>query len=935
MADRRNGRWDGLRTRTALVCGGALALLLTIGMARADRADAWAGINTLSAETSSTQAGGHPNVDVNSLFDTVTTKGLEPDGSPHVEPPLKGTCGCDDARVIIDHFPTGFIGDPHAVPTCQLEELGKEECPVESQVGVIVIYTALFTGQVPLFNLQPHPDEAGLVGFEVPLSNNTVFISLSARTDADYGLDATATPIFHVLPLYGVDIHLFGVPADPKNDVHRFPSPLSGLGACFATWPANCFEKESDAPMVPYLQNPTTCGVPLSMGETIEYYGGAIVHAETPWPETTGCDQLSFNPNLSAHPTTEQADTASGLDVELNVPQPQSPTVPSPSELRATTVTLPEGVSINPNAADGKTSCSDAQAAFGTKLAADCPEAAKVGLLEISSSALPGPIDGAIYLGDPLPGNKYRIFLTADGFATHLKLAGSVHPDPVSGRMVVTFLDLPQSPLQRFSMHFFGSERGLLATPERCGTYSVGSEFVPWDGALASQKSTSFFTISSGPNGVCPGPQRPFEPHLVAGSSENTAGAHSSFGLVLSRDDGDQNLSGVTIKAPPGFAATLRGIPYCSDAALNAAALTTSTGLAELAAPSCPASSQVGSSIAGSGAGTHPLYLPGRVYLAGPYKGSPLSLAIITPAVSGPYDLGDVVVRTAISVDPTTAEVTATSDPLPEIVDGIPLRLRSVLVHLDRPNFALNPTSCRKLSVDATVLGDEGGVASPSTHYQAANCGDLAYGPKLTLNLTGGLKRRGHPAIHALFTVKPGQSNTRLVSVALPNGELLDNSHIGNVCTRSQFAANACPASSAIGSAEATSPLLDNPVKGSVYLRSGAGKLPDLAMDLEGQIDIELVGTIDTLKGGSLRTTFKTVPDVPVSRFKLDLAGGKKGLLVNSRSLCASPKDAMVKMIGQNGKATTGKVRLRAGCGAKVKHKRHRRHDSSQGDNRR
>jgi hypothetical protein len=382
----------------------------------------------------------------------------------------------------------------------------------------------------------------------------------------------------------------------------------------------------------------------------------------------------------------------------------------------------------------------------------------------------------------------------------------------------------------------------------------------------------------------------------------------------------------VTIKAPPGFAATLRGIPYCSDAALNAAALTTYTGLAELAAPSCPASSQVGVSMSGSGAGTHPLYLPGRVYLAGPYKGSPLSLAIITPAVSGPYDLGNVVVRTAISVDPITAEVSATSDPLPGIVDGIPLRLRSVLVHLDRRNFALNPTSCRKLSVDATVLGDEGGVATPSTHYQAANCGDLAYGPKLTLNLTGGLKRRGHPAIHALFTAKPGQSNTRLVSVALPNGELLDNSHIGNVCTRSQFAANACPASSAIGSAEATSPLLDNPVRGSVYLRSGAGKLPDLVMDLEGQIDIELVGTIDTLRGGSLRTTFKAVPDVPVSRFTLDLAGGKKGLLVNSESLCDSPKDASVKMTGQNGKATTGKVRLQAGCGSKVKHKRHRPH---------
>jgi hypothetical protein len=923
-------RRDGVGIRVCLaVCGAALVLLIAMAAAGADRAGAWAGINTLSVETSSTQAGGHPNVDAYSLFDTVITKGLEPDGTPHVEPPLPGTCGCDDPRVIIDHFPTGFIGDPHAVPICQLEELGKEECAVESQVGVVVIYTALFTGQVPLFNLAPHPDEAGLVGFEVPLSNNTVFISLSARTESDYGLDATATPIFHVLPLYGVDLHLFGVPADPKNDVHRFPSPLTGLQACFDKWPANCYEKESAAPRVPYLQNPTTCGAPLTFGETIQYYDGTVVHADTPWPETTGCDQLDFNPNLTAHPTTEQADTASGMDVELNVPQAQSPTVPSPSELRATTVTLPEGFSINPNAADGKRSCSDTEASFGTKRAAVCPEAAKVGTLEISSSALPGPIDGGIYLGEPRPGNRYRLFLTADGFATHLKLAGVAMPDPDTGRITVSFSDLPQSPLQRFSMHFFGSERGLLATPEQCGTYAVDSEFVPWDAALATQNSTSFFTLSSGPEGApCPGARRPFNPHLTAGSAENTAGAHSSFGLLLSRDDGDQNLDGVTVRTPPGFAATLRGIPYCSDASLAAAAAATYTGLAELTSPSCPAASQIGTSVTGAGAGSHPLYLSGRVYLAGPYHGAPLSIAVVTQAVSGPYDLGNVVVRAAISVNPITAGVTAASDPLPQIVGGIPLRLRTIRVDLDRPSFALNPTSCRRLSVDTTVFGDQGGVASPSAFYQAANCGDLPYGPKLSLKLKGGLKRRGHPAIHAVFSTKPGEANTRRVSVALPKGELLDNSHIGTVCTRPDFAKDACPAASQLGTAEATTPLLDAPLRGNVYLRSSpAHKLPDLVMDLEGQFDIELAGRIDTAKNGALRTNFDAVPDAPVTSFVLDLVGGSKGLLTNSEDICDAGKKATVKMTGQNGVVTNRKVSLQSACGGQQSPKRHgRRH---------
>jgi hypothetical protein len=333
--------------------------------------------------------------------------------------------------------------------------------------------------------------------------------------------------------------------------------------------------------------------------------------------------------------------------------------------------------------------------------------------------------------------------------------------------------------------------------------------------------------------------------------------------------------------------------------------------------------------VAGAGAGTHPVYVPGKAYLAGPYKGAPLSLVLITPAISGPYDLGDSVVRAALRIDPTTAQITTVSDPLPQILGGIPLRLRSITVRFDRRNFTLNPTNCRPFAVSAEVFGDQGAVAHSNEYFQVANCKSLAYAPKLALKLTGGLKRRGHPAIHALFSTAPGESNTSSVSVALPKGELLDNAHIGTICTRPEYAREACPPASLLGTAEATTPLLSQPLKGNVYLRSSLEhKLPDLVVALRGQISIDLVGTIDTINGGSLRTTFATVPDAPVTQFALNLAGGSKGLLVNSESLCGAPKAAVTKMVGQNGDVVNTRTKLQTTCGSKARHKRHqkRRH---------
>ena len=439
----------------------------------------------------------------------------------------------------------------------------------------------------------------------------------------------------------------------------------------------------------------------------------------------------------------------------------------------------------------------------------------------------------------------------------------------------------------------------------------------------------SQFSVTSGPDGEpCPSASRPFSPGLKAGTSNTTAGMHSPFALELNRGDGDQTLETISFEGPPGFAATVKGVGRCPDSALAAIASPSRSGLAEGASSLCPANSRIGSATAGAGAGSQQLHLPGKVYLGGPYKGAPLSLAVITPAVSGPYDLGNVVVRAALRVNPVTAEVTAVSDPLPKILEGIPLRVRDIRVDLDRPGFTYNPTNCDPFAVETTITGSEGGVAHPSVPFQVASCVDLSYAPKLSLFLSGGLKRRGHPAIKAILTTGRGEANSRRISVALPKSGLLDNSHLDTICTRPQFAAGTCPEGSKIGTAEAETPVLDQPLRGGVYLRASNNKLPDMVIDLQGEFDIELSSRIDSVRG-RMRATFESIPDAPVTKFTLNLLGGNKGLLQNSTSLCRSPQQANVRMVGQNGMRSQRKVRMQTACGSEASRKKRSRRSSS------
>ena len=876
MVEVMSNRMTGLRKPVSawLV---ALVLVSVLACALATPAGAKDNILGLSMTPSTTQAGGHPDLHTVLWMENADTGNFPPEED----------CDCQDPRSTIFDAPAGVIADPHAVPQCSQSDFAQFRCSVDSQVGMFNLNFGSRTPEeefgsrpVPVYNLTPHPGQAGLIGFLTPILNSPIYIIVSSRTESDYGLNLRTVDITHLIgiSISVIDLRLWGVPADPIHDPERL-----GPGSCDAEHvipglPECIPGFKSNAPLKPFLINPTSCGQPLTVSATVISYDRGIDDENVPFPTTTGCEQLSFNPSLFGQPTTKTTDSPSGLEVNLTVPQGGSPNVPAPSEIRGTTVTLPEGFSINTNAVDGKTACTDAQANIGIRdLPAECPEYSKVGTLSVSSSALPGPFSGFVYIGEPRPGNRYRLLLAADGFGLHVKLPGSVKPDPATGRVTVSFQDLPQFPFSNFNIHFFGSERGILATPTRCGTYSVDSTFTPWDGVLPDQSSRQFFTIDSGPNGTpCPGATRPFDPGFRAGVADKTAGVHAPFSLELSRSDGDQNLRGVRVTSPPGFSASLRGVSYCPESAIAQLTDTTYLGVTEQTTSACPSASQVGTVAAGAGAGSRPLFVNGKAYLAGPYHGSPLSLEFVVPAVSGPYDLGNIAVRTAIDVDPATAQVTAISDPLPQIFGGIPLRTREIQVHLDRPDFALNPTNCDPMAVDASIFGDEGGVASRRTHFQVANCADLDYAPKLSLRLTGGVRRHGHPAIHAVLDAKPDEANSRRISVTLPKDEFLDNSHISTVCTRVAFAQEACPPESLIGRAEATTPLLERPLSGGVYLRSSSHKLPDMVLDLKGQIDIELVGKVDSVKG-RLRTIFASIPDAPISKFVLDLQGGRRG----------------------------------------------------------
>ena len=586
---------------------------------------------------------------------------------------------------------------------------------------------------------------------------------------------------------------------------------------------------------------------------------------------------------------------------------------------------------------------------------ASCPEASKLGTVEVTSPLLarrnelhqleldpetglplPEPLHGSVFLAEPFQNpfdSLLAVYLSVEDPKTgiYAKLAGRIEPDPQTGQLVATFKENPELPLQDVRLSLFKGARASLITPLTCGTHTTTTALTPWsapEGAEATP-ADSFQTTATPAGGACPAAETelPNAPGFAAGTLTRGAGSYSPFVLKLSREDGTQRLTGFDTLLPPGLTAKLAGIPACSDAAI-AQAISRSKpeeGILEKTSPSCPSSSALGTVNVTAGAGPTPFHTTGTAYLAGPYKGAPLSMAVITPAIAGPFDLGTVVVRAALNLDPNTAQVHAVSDPFPTILHGIPLDLRAVAVRLDRPSFTLNPTSCNQMAITGSAISIFGQSSPLSTPFQVGGCGSLPFKPKLSLQLKGKTKRTSHPTLIANLSAKPGEANIARAQVKLPKAAFLDNAHIGTICTKVQFAAKSCPPESVYGTVSATTPLLDYTLTGNVYLRSSTHQLPDLVADLNGPssqpIEIALAGTTDSVKG-ALRNTFEAVPDAPVSKFHLELFGGKKGLIILSAGLCKGPK-AQVQLDGQNGKFFDTSPTVRTSCpkkGAKNHH---------------
>ncbi len=862
-----------------------------------------------------TQAAGHP-ANGNTDF-TVNTGGLldTPEGKV--------------SKVRVD-LPEGLNVNPQAVPQCPKAtfEANPSNCSA-SKVGTSTVYPVSELLAVPtsfdVYNLVPEPGSPALFGFDAKLELlglglvdlGDVFLVADIDWAHDYHEGFTIENVPSELPLVRNRLVFEGTKG---NSFITMPSPCGG---------------------------DTTTGLQLTSteGETDSATTTPAVTPEHPGRVVPidGCEKVPFAPSIAAS-AGSVTDSPAPVTVTLDVPQ-STPTHPMPinsSTLRQAAVSLPRGAGLNPSAANGLVGCTDAQFGKGQTTPVACPAASKIGTVSIQTPVLPqDSLPGVVYLGqqlsrDPESGQEYRIFIDAESsrYGISVRLVGHVYANAATGRLTAVVSDAPQVTFSQFKLSFDGGDRAPLTSPPTCGPNLTETKLTPWSGQAAAAPSGAIVLTNAPGGGPCAPTMaaRPFAPGLAAAPESNRAAAYSPFHADLTRPQGQQELKGIDVTLPPGATAKLKGIPYCPPAAIAAAA--GRAGAAERQSPSCPAASHVGVASIRAGTGSAPLRVDGDVYLAGPYKGAPLSLAVLTPALAGPFDLGTVVVRVALYVDPETAQVRAVSDPIPDVFGGAKLDIRSISVDLDRGGFTRNGTSCGALASTGTLAGGGADPTNPaafssvpvSVPFRASGCGQLKFKPRLKLRLFGATHRTQHPRLRAALIANPKQADVARASVALPHAIFLDQSSLGAVCTRPQFAAEQCPKSSIYGHARAFSPLLDKPLEGPVVLRSNpAHTLPDMVAHLRGQVTIDLAGRIDSFKGG-IRTTFEHVPDVPVRKFVLNLPGGKHGLLVASTNLCRKTPRAIVRLKGHNGRTANRHQKLRsAACPRQHRRSKHHR----------
>ena len=870
--------------------------------------------------TPDTQAGDHPYEQ--SVTFAVSTHGSSPrlpDGYTK------------DVKV---ELPPGFVGDSNATPRCLPAFLTQNgSCPSDTAIGVARV--AIFVGKLdelptfpPVYNMVPSAGELALFEFHIANPSLNIAIHVSLRSASDYGVTATVSDTSSVAVSLESTVTLWGVPADPSHDPYRGDYPVRGcLDETNGESHGSC---PSDAPALPLLRNPTACdGSPLTSTLSIDSWEepGVWHEAQASAPALSGCEKLVFEPSLEVTPETSEVDTPTGLHVDLRVPQNEEPYRLATPDLRDATVTLPVGMAISPSAANGLEGCTPQEIGLHTENPVSCPTGSKLGTVRVTSPDLPekedgseGELTGAVYLGAPASGPiaapPYTIYLLAEGYGVSIRLQGAVSANPVTGQLTTTFTENPQLPFDDLKLDFFGGPRAALMTPPACGSYTTTSQLVPYSSPLAATPSSTFATSFDGDGAPCPDPL-PFGPSFSAGSTNPAAGASGSFVLNISRPDGQQALSEITLSPPLGLSGMISSVPLCGEP--------------QAAQGTCSAESQIGTATAGAGAGPEPFYASGPVYLTGPYNGAPFGLSVAIPAAAGPFNFGTVVVRSAIYVNPHTAQITVVSDPLPQMVNtsqtdsGVPVALQKVSVDIDRPGFILNPTSCDPLSVTGTLGSNQGASEAVSTSFQATNCAGLQFKPSFAVSTQAQASKADGASLDVKVASGPGQANIAKVDVSLPKQLPSRLTTLQKACAEAQFAADpaGCPAGSVVGMATAHTPVLNVPLSGPAYLVSHGGQaFPDLVLVLQGEgVKIELVGNTD-IKDGVTYSKFEAVPDQPVSTFELKLPEGPHSILGTNLpakaryDLCGQNLAMPTTIAGQDGaviKKTT-KIAV-AGCG--------------------
>jgi hypothetical protein len=889
------------------------------------------------------QSGGFPEGDLRNLK-------IETPQGMLLNPTFQGSVASELVKCSAVEFQT-----PRVSPYEQ--SLSGESCPIYSQVGTIDVHTSFgggITRRFGLFNLKAAPGLPAQLG-AAPFGSPVVFdVSLTPDSQGRYQLSLEASEFSQALDVSGVDLNLWGVPwaaahNGERGDCLNEVSPGSPWAQC-SVGPAG------EYPPKAFLTLPTECSPSLSFTATADSWqqpaqvsATATNNNSLDQPvEMSACASLPFTPQPLGLLNTTNASTSSGYEFRLTADQEDlvQPTQKVASAARQVVVHLPQGVTVNPSVGAGLIGCTPAQYAAETPFNGQgngCPNGSKIGDFIVQTPLFEDVagrefFDGAIYLAQPRDnpsGNLVAVYLVAKlpGRGVMIRLAGKIDPNPVDGTITATFEGLPELPYTDLEMNFRAGQRAFLISPPSCGEAITRTEMTPWSNETTVPSTPTSSDISSGVEyGPCPSGTPPFNVEATTGGINSNVNSYTPYYVHLTRHDTDQEITSYSLVLPKGITGKLAGVPYCPEADIEAARA--NSGVGEEVHPSCPAASQVGRTVTGYGVGPALTYASGRIYLAGPYHGAPLSLVTVNSATVGPFDLGTIVIRSAFQIDPHTAQLridSSASDPIPHIIDGIPLHLREIRIYVDRPNFTHNPSSCEPSNLESTITGSGASFQSQaddssitiSRHFQLLNCSTLGFKPKLGIRLRGNFHRGGYPQLRATFAARgPQDSNLRRIEVEMPHAEFLAQNHIREVCSRVQFNAKHCPSGSVYGSAVAYTPLLNEPLKGNVYLRTSTGKLPDLVADLySGAVRIVVEGHIGPTKQGGVDAFFDELPDQPLERFVMTLRGGKHGLLTNSTDICAAPPFASVSSIAQNNIGAKFDTVLRGTCGGKGKGK--------------